>query len=1033
MTVVDTANESPDEPAFYFPYHAVENPDSTTTKLRVVFNGSARTPSGISLNETQCVGPQIQCDVFILSLRFRIHAIVIKGDIEKMYRQIEVAEHQRRFQRIIFRETPNEKLRIYELKTVTYGTSAASYLSTRCLLELGIVNRERFPEAAEDIINSFYVDDYISGAASVEDAKKLKEEVVDILSGAQMKLRKFSSNSTEFMEMIPEELRDTVSDDNTIKALGAKWNPQDDTIGFVTRSVRYENVTRRIILSEIASNFDADGLLGPVTFRFKKFMKLIFKLSQPWDAPIPPKEAEEWKEIASTFEDIGKIRISRHVVIKNFTDVQLHGFCDASEAGYGACIYVVSTNAEGQTVCRLLCAKSRISPKEYRSIARLELCGAVILANLMDLVAKNINLPFSKTVCWSDSAIILHWLKKCPSVLQTFVANRVSEIQELSKSFVWRHVRGELNPADLISRGLTPAEILVSNLWWFGPEFLTHPENMWPESIVKIDPSEPTFSQEFKRVEIWTHATSTNDAIQPLTLNPFLDMIEKSSRTFNVKWKIAPIMRFIYNARANSRNIPRRKGPIQTEDLIDAENALARIYQAEHFADEFRKCSNGLSVPAKSKLKNLDPMWDSNLKLLRVGGRLNRATQCTENQKHPIILPSCHFARLIIREAHESNLHAGQNATHSFVRLRYWPIRAKNIVKQEVHRCVKCFRARPRMTEQLMGQLPPERVTPSPPFYNTGVDFCGPFDMKVSKLRTAKTIKSYVSIFVCLSTKAVHMEIVTDLTTEAFLAAFDKFVSRRGLPHSMSSDNGLNFVGANNELKKLYKFIAIDTTQNEIRNYLAKQEICLNFIPPRAPSQGGLWEAAVKSMKHHFYRVASTALLTFEEFDRLKSKIEAILNSRPLTALSEDPSDLSALTAGHFLIGRPLIAKPDRDFTQHAITRLQRWDRVVNMQQNFWQRWSRDYLHQLQVRTKNYKSIVPVSVGQLVLMHVDNCPSMHWPLGKIIDIFPGKDGVTRVAKIRTATTTFERPINKLALLPMDLDENHSEAPEDVRA
>ena len=1029
MSLADASKESPDSPAFYLPYHAVENPCSTTTKLRVVFNGSARTPSGLSLNDTQCVGPQVQCDVFELSLQFRIPPIVIKADVEKMYRQIIVAPHQRRFQRIIFREDPSEKLRIYDLNTVTYGTAAASYEATRCLQELGFLHREIFPEAAENIISRFYVDDFISGAETVDEAKKLMDDVVKILSSAEMKLRKFSSNNAEFLELIPEDLRDTVNEDSTIKTLGAKWNPKDDTIGFVTRPVRFESVTRRIILSEIASNFDADGLLGPITFNFKKFLKSVFRLSQPWDAPVPPKEAETWKEVASTFEDIGRIQIPRQVVIKNPIDIQLHGFCDASDAGYGACTYIVSENSRGEKLSRLLCAKSRISPKEYRSTARLELCGAVVLANLMEQVSNSIRLNFSKKVCWSDSAIVLYWLKKCPSQLQTFVANRVSEIQELSKEISWKHVRETTNPADLLSRGQTPAEILDCKLWWNGPDFLILPERKWPESIVTVDPNEPDIVQEFKRGETSSLAATTLNVLATDILeNPFSQMIENSSRIFPVKWKLALVIRFVFNLRAKKLNLPRRVGPVQVQDLFEAEIAMSRICQVEKFSNEMENCLKGRPVPRNSKIKNLDPIWDPKLKLMRVGGRLNRAEKCDEDQKHPIILPKCHFARLLVREIHQQNLHAGINATHSFIRLRYWPVQTKNLVRTEVKKCVKCFRARPKMIDQMMGQLPPKRVTPSPPFENTGVDFCGPFDMKVSKIRSAKTIKSYVSVFVCLSTKAIHLEVVTDLTTEAFLAAFDKFVSRRGLPRSMFSDNGLNFVGASNKLAQLYEFLAKNTTQNEIREYLARQEVQWNFIPPRAASQGGLWEAAVKSMKHHFYRVASNALLTFEEFDRLKSKIEAILNSRPLTAISEDPSDLTALTAGHFLIGRPLIAKLDADLTDISITKLQRWDRVVQMQQHFWNRWSREYLHQLQVRTKNFKEIVPVSIGQLVLLQIDNCPSMNWPLARIIDIFPGKDGITRVAKLRTAKSTYERPVSKLALLPIDLEEANSVAP-----
>ena len=399
-----------------------------------------------------------------------------------------------------------------------------------------------------------------------------------ILSSAGMNLRKFSSNSTEFLESIPENNRDSLSPDGTIKTLGLKWKPVDETIGFVTRPVRFDNVTRRIILSEISSNFDPDGLLGPVTFSFKKFLKVVFSLQLPWDSQIPEKEANEWKKIASTFQEIDQIRIPRHAVIEDFHDVQLHGFCDASDAGYGACVYVRSSNAEGRTICQLLCAKSRIAPKEYQSTARFELCGVVILVHLMLQVSNAISLPFSKKVCWSDSGIALQWLKKCPLQLQTFVANRVSEIQELSKDFIWRHIRGEVNPADYISRRLTPAKIRNCDLWWHGPAFLIMPENSWPESIVNIDPNEPLFTQEFKRVESWTLTASTTEAqaVEILT-NPFLNWIENSSRTFLVKWKMSPIVRFVHNLRAQKLKVPRRTGNIQVEDLLEAELAIARI------------------------------------------------------------------------------------------------------------------------------------------------------------------------------------------------------------------------------------------------------------------------------------------------------------------------------------------------------------------------------------------------------------------------------------------------------------------------
>jgi transposase InsO family protein len=432
----------------------------------------------------------------------------------------------------------------------------------------------------------------------------------------------------------------------------------------------------------------------------------------------------------------------------------------------------------------------------------------------------------------------------------------------------------------------------------------------------------------------------------------------------------------------------------------------------------------------------LSPFLDQDLKIIRVGGRLDHG-KFSEDQKHPMVLPNCHFTKVLMREIHERNLHAGQLATLAIARQKFWPIRGRQIIKQQIRQCIRCFRARPKMVSQPMGSLPSTRITPSPTFHHTGVDYCGPFTIKSSSLRNAKTELAYVAVFVCFATKAVHLELVSRLSTDAFLSAFDRFVSRRGLPSVMHSDRGTNFVGAANKMKDFYKFLQGLPDDDKFRRFFLDNEIQWNFIPPRTPAFGGLWEALVKSFKHHFTRIAGEAHLTFEEFDQLDCKIEAILNSRPLTPLSEDPDDFTALTAGHFLIGRPLVSKPEHDLKSANINRLTRWQRITHMQQHFWHRWSQEYLHQLQVRTKNYQDITPVVEGQLVLLEIENQPPTSWPLGRITAIFPGKDGITRVAKIKTLKsklrtekddteknfTFYERPVTKIALLPTETEKN----------
>lgn len=1025
MTEVDTTKDKPGEVIIYLPHHGVENQESSTTSHRTVFNGSSKTASGLSFNDVQCVGPQIQTDVFTLTIRFRQYTVVIKADIAKMYRQILVAEDQRKLQRIIWRPSPDKPIKVYELNTITYGTASASFQSTRCLMQLAIENDKEFPEAAHELRTSFYVDDLISGASTVPEAIKLSNEIVNIINSAEMKLRKFNSNSPEFLDSIQEEDRETPKENTSVKALGIRWDPAGDKISFNVKPIAHDKITRRIVLSETAKIFDPNGILGPVTFSFKLFMKSVTQLSIPWDSPLPEYEASCWKEIASSFSELNRVQLSRHFLTTKSINIQLHGFCDASNLGYGAAVYVRSQNSKGQRESHLVCSKSRVAPAEYRSTARLELCGAVILSVLMSQVSKALTVKINKKFCWTDSSIVLSWLLKSPAQLQTFVANRVSEIQELSSDIIWRHISGVLNPSDALSRGMKPADIIDNKNWFHGPDFLLLHERDWPETILEVDLQDPLYVSEFKKVNVLTLHVAPEE-------NPFLQLTNNSSHLWVIKKKLALIMRFIFNCRSKKLNMKRRAGKIQISDLIDAETALIRIQQQIHFLDDFKNLQKGKSAARNSPIKNLNPQWDTKQKIIRVGGRINNADFCSEDQKHPIILPNCHLTKLIIRDLHQKNFHAGQKATLGIVRLRFWPLRASSMIRFELRKCVICFRARPKTIQQFMGSLPSTRITPAPAFHHTGVDYCGPFDIKTSSLRNSKMTKSYVALFICMVTKAIHLEVVSDLSTQSFLAAFDRFISTRGLPHSMHSDNGLNFVGARNVLAELFTFLSKSTTQNEILNYFKNQEIEWNFIPPRAPEHGGLWEAGVKSMKYHLHRVAETSNLHFEEFATLTKKIEAILNSRPLTAISDDPNDVSFLTAGHFLIGRPLIAKAERNLEDVNISRLKRWDRVVQMQQHFWRRWSKDYLHQLQIRTKNYKDEIPVSVGQLVLLHLDNVPTMHWPIGRITAIHPGKDGITRVASIRTSKSTYKRPVTKLALLPINDADDQPVAGENVR-
>lgn len=399
--------------------------------------------------------------------------------------------------------------------------------------------------------------------------------------------------------------------------------------------------------------------------------------------------------------------------------------------------------------------------------------------------------------------------------------------------------------------------------------------------------------------------------------------------------------------------------------------------------------------------------------LIRVGGRL-RNSNLDHATIHPIILPAdSPFTRLMIEQEHISLLHAGTQAVLASLRQKVWIVRARNLVKRTLQKCLKCFRFRAAQTQYQMGDLPHVRVTPARPFLNCGVDYAGPFLIRDRSTRNYKTTKAYICLFICMATKATHIELVSSLSTEAFLASMRRFASRRGKCSNIYSDNGTNFAGANAEL---IKFIKDDTY---IATILNQEGITWHFNPPRSPHFGGLWEAGIKSVKYHLLRVVGESKLTFEEFTTLLTQIEACLNSRPLTPLSSDPSDTTPLTPAHFLIGESMFAVPDADVQDIKQGRLSRFQHVQQMFQHFWTRWHKEYITELQTRVK-WRTQHPALLhqGSLVLVKEDNTPPLRWPLARVMELHPGRDGVCRVVTVKMCSAVLKRPVMKLCVLPI---------------
>ncbi|XP_062542425.1 uncharacterized protein LOC134210390 [Armigeres subalbatus] len=1025
MKLVNEYDEQP--PAvYYLPHHPVIKDTSTTTKVRVVFDGSSKTSSGFSLNEALCVGPVVQDNLLTLILRFRTHLVALVGDIAKMYRQVLVHPDDTPLQRIHYRFSSKMPVQTYELLTVTYGLSPSSFLATRTLKQLAIDEGSAYSLGGPALEKGFYVDDFIGGASSVEEATRLRIELSELLEKGGFELRKWTSNSLDVLHGLNADQIGTQSalqfgPNEAVKTLGISWEPEYDLLCFDSQIEPLNGPwTKRLILSTIAKLFDPMGIISPVVVSAKILMQQLWVIPCGWDDPVPESIQTKWNIYCQDLPKIAAFRVPRYAFLSE-SKVQLHTFTDASEDAYGACVYARSEQNNGNIKVQLLVSKSRVAPLKRLSIARLELCAAVLGAHLHDHVKQALNLEIESSYFWTDSTVTLQWLKSPPNVWKTFVANRVAEVQHYTNGCQWRHVPGNTNPADLVSRGATVEALLSSDCWINGPIWLPLNQKNWPVLIL------PGVSEEKLEIRQVAATTQIRD-----TINPFFLRYNSYTRILYV---IGYCLRYISNLRARiqAKNSPAAaidlpsSIPLTVAHLKSAKTRLTRLAQEDAFSDEIRKLEMGNPVSKSSTLRLLNPFLDSE-RVLRVGGRL-KLSQLPYHAKHPALLPAHHpLTRLIAENTHIKLLHGGGRHLLATIRRDFWPLNGRRLVRSIVRNCFRCTRLNPESVEQQIGQLPAQRVIPGKPFEVTGVDYAGPVYLKPTHHR-APSMKAYICIFVCFTTKSVHIELASDLSTNGFLKVLRRFIARRGIPSHLHSDNGKNFEGAKNELIELYRILQNSGEQDKIQNVCAEKGIQWHLTPPKAPHFGGLWEAAVKVAKKHLFRQLGSSRLSFEDMATVLAQIESIMNSRPLLPVTDDPEDFDILTPAHFLIGTSASALPDPNVCRIPENRLTHYQQLQMHVQQFWIRWQNEYLQELQRDSKQRSRNDEITPGRMVIVVDELQGPLRWPLARIAAVHPGKDNMVRVVSLRTARGTIKRPVAKICLLPFaDATDDVQECP-----
>lgn len=473
---------------YYLPMHGITKNSSTTTKLCVVCDASARTTTGVSLNDTLLVGPSLYPRLTTIVNQFRVPAIGMTADILKMYLQVALSPDERDFHRFVHQDEAGQ-LKDWRMKRLTFGVSSSPFLATQVMRQVAVDHQSDHPLAAEIVNKSFYVDDVLTGSDDLSTAKRIREDLTELTGRACMKLCKWRTSSPQLRDSIPEELREltnlsiSLAPSECPKTLGLHWDTNKDCFFVPTPEVQEQpRVTKRVLASVVATIFDVLGWFSPATLTAKMLLQETWSLKIDWDHPLPDFLHQKWNVWIRELPEIMNCPVPRHLGLMNVPviDRQLHGFCDASIKAYGGVIYLRTFHANTNVTINLISSKSKVAPLKSSTVPRLELCGAVVLAELLETTAKDLDIPMSAVYAWSDSAVVLGWLQKHPSRLCVYVANRVTKIASLINPSQWRYVTTLLNPADLLSRGVLPTQLAETQLWWNGPPWLALQPAQWP-------------------------------------------------------------------------------------------------------------------------------------------------------------------------------------------------------------------------------------------------------------------------------------------------------------------------------------------------------------------------------------------------------------------------------------------------------------------------------------------------------------------------------------------------------------------------
>ncbi|XP_058816702.1 uncharacterized protein LOC131679977 [Topomyia yanbarensis] len=908
------------------------------------------------------------------------------------------------------------------MNVATFGSScspcSAQYVKNVNAQEFS----EEHPHAADAIIRHHYVDDYLDSFGTVQEAIQLGREVKMIHAKGGFELRNFMSNEVEITRRVGAEAEDEhkaldlEKGEGTESVLGVHWISSSDEFTYnlnMSEGLRHSLEptyipTKRDVLRVVMSLFDPLGLISFFLIHGRILMQDIWASGADWDDYINAELFQRWRKWVELLPLFNTLRIQRcyftEATSETYASLQIHVFVDASESAYSCAVYFRIEGCEGPSMT-LVAAKSKVAPLKMLTIPRLELQAAVLGSKLLQNVQLMHSAPVTKRFLWTDSLTVLAWLRADPRKYNQFIGFRVGEILTTTDLQEWRWVPSKMNIADDATKWGSGPEIKADTRWFLGTGFALQPESTWPQL-----PGPLVTTKEELRTCNLHHI-----------LDPALVDVDRFSRWEKLLRTQAFVHRFINNLRSARSGEPSERGLLTQQELVSAERSLWKQAQLEFFQTEIKalertRGSPQAQHPTVSKSSALYKRWPfmDEYGIIRKRGRVIVPWVPYET-KYPAILPREHkITLLIIDWFHRRFRHANRETIVNEMRQRFEIFKLRSLVSKVSRSCAWCKINTVVPHSPPMAPLPKARLTPFVrPFTYVGLDYFGPILVKVGR----SNVKRWIALFTCFTIRAIHMEVVHSLSTDSCVMAIRRFVSRRGAPAEIFSDNGTNFQGANKQLQK-----EIQERTETLSSVFTNTTTRWNFNPPGAPHMGGVWERMVRSVKVAIGTILEASRKPDDEtLETVIIEAEAMINTRPLTYIPLQSADEEALTPNHFLLGSSNGVKQLPVSPINYKTGLRSsWKLAQHITDRFWRRWLKEYLPVISRRSKWFEDVKEVAVG-LVLI-VDGAVRNQWIRGRVVKVAVGSDGRIRQAWIRTTSGVVRRPAVKLAVLDVVAEE-----------